>query len=96
MFAARNHDRRARVCGCIDRSIQRFADLRRIDQRPQAGYIGQILPEQLVHQAPVAYLVLRMLRIVGPHSAPQSRSNLVGRKSANFLNIVLAIEEIGI
>jgi hypothetical protein len=43
-----------------------------LKQRSEARYIGKILAEQLIRQAAVAHLILRVFGIVGAHAAAQS------------------------
>src|SRR5208283_4801342 len=59
-----------------------------------ARYIGKILAKQLIRQAAVAHLILRVFGIVGAHAAAQSVSDVRGGTAADFLNVILAVEQV--
>src|ERR1039458_8012229 len=56
----------------------------------------EVLADELVGEAATAYLVLGRLGILCPHVAAQIWRDIVLLEAGDFLDVILAIEQIGI
>ena len=72
--------------------FQGLADVARIDQRTEAGDVGEILAHQLIEQAAIADLIFGLFGIIRAHVADSCRRDLVFRNAADLLDVVIAVE----
>ena len=84
----------ALVVVAVDRS-QRLADVGGTKQVSKASDGGHVLADELVHLTAVADLVLRMDRVLRAFNLQAAR-NLVLWNTTNLLDVVLAIEKVGV
>ena len=65
-------------------------------QRAQAADVRHVLTYELIHKTSAAKLVFGSLRIVRAHVAAQVVCDLVAAKTPDLLDVIFAVEEIGV
>ena len=65
-----------------------------IHERAEAGDVRHVLADELIDQAALAHLIVRMRGVVGTHRVQQCVWNGVSALSAHLLDVVFAVEQV--